>query len=80
MESLHLFEAVDIEKDLIVEGYLNHVGRTSMEISINVLQDDSLKAFSLFTMIARNAKDQSKGMQVPSLDLSNLSSVERIKA
>ena len=51
-----------------------------MEISINVLQNDSLKAFSLFTMIARSAKDPSKGMQVPSLDISNLSSPEHTKA
>ncbi len=80
VESLHLFEAVDVEKDLTVEGYLNHVGRTSMEVSINVLQDNTLKAFSLFTMIARSAKDPAKGMQVPALDLGNLSEVERIRA
>jgi acyl-coenzyme A thioesterase 9 len=32
IELLHLFEKIDIAKDMTIEGYLTHVGRTSMEI------------------------------------------------
>lgn len=38
VEELHLFSKIDIAKDLIMEGYLNYVGKTSMEIEINVIQ------------------------------------------
>ena len=58
VESLYLFDTIEVGKDLIMEGYLNHVGRTSMEIEINVVQEGKLKANSLFTMIARKASNQ----------------------
>jgi acyl-CoA hydrolase len=32
VESLHLFDKINVNEDLILEGYLNHVGKTSMEI------------------------------------------------
>ena len=73
VESLHLFDKINIDKDLILEGYLNHVGKTSMEIEINVIQENKLKANSLFTMIARDAKDPSKGYPVPALSFEGLS-------
>ena len=65
VESLHLFGKIDIAKDLTLEGYLNHVGKTSMEIEINVLQENQLKASSLFTMIARNSANPILGYPVP---------------
>lgn len=73
VESLHLFERIDISKDLTVEGYLNAVGKTSMEIEINVLQEDRLKSNSIFTMIARDAHRPAKGYPVPALRYDNLS-------
>lgn len=30
VQLLQLFDKIDIEKDLTIEGYLTHVGRTSM--------------------------------------------------
>ena len=72
VEALHLFDRIDIAKDLDIEGYLNHVGKTSMEIEINVIQEGVLKANSLFTMIARHAQDQARGYQVPALSFDGL--------
>ncbi len=72
VESLHLFDKINISEDLLMEGYLNHVGKTSMEIEINVLQEGKLKANSLFTMVARDAKNPEKGYQVPQLSFDNL--------
>jgi acyl-CoA hydrolase len=71
-----LFHKIDIEKDLTIEGYLTHIGRTSMEIEINVLQENKLRANSLFTMIARSLQNQSKGYQVPSLSFEGLPPAE----
>ena len=48
-----------------MEGYLNYVGKTSMEIEMNVFQEGQLKANSLFTMVARDAKNPMKGYRVP---------------
>lgn len=50
-----------------MEGYLTHVGNTSMEIEINVFQEGKIKANSLFTMIAREAANPLKGYLVPQL-------------
>jgi acyl-coenzyme A thioesterase 9 len=59
IESFYMFEKIDIKKDMNIEGYLNSVGKTSMEIEINVQQEGKLKATSIFTMIARNAENHS---------------------
>jgi acyl-coenzyme A thioesterase 9 len=67
VELLQLFGKIDIAKDLTIEGYLTHVGRTSMEIEINIQQENELRANSLFTMIARSAKNQNQGYDVPTL-------------
>jgi acyl-coenzyme A thioesterase 9 len=80
VESLHLFDKINISEDLLMEGYLNHVGKTSMEIEINVLQEGKLKANSLFTMVARDAKNPEKGYQVPQLSFDNLEKEEKQKA
>lgn len=72
IESFYLFEKIDIKKDLTISGYLNTVGRTSMEIEIRVDQDGRLKASSLFTMIARDASNLTKGWTVPALDFGSL--------
>lgn len=51
-----------------------------MEIEIRIDQDGRLKASSLFTMIARDASNLSKGWAVPVLDFTSLDEIERIKA
>jgi acyl-CoA hydrolase len=56
-----------------MEGYINSAGKTSLEVEINMYQSASLKINSLFTMVARDAKDPKKGYQVPSLKYGNLS-------
>lgn len=70
IESFFLFQKIDIKKDLYISGYLNAVGRTSMEIEIYIEQENTLRATSIFTMIARQANDLSKGYKVPSIDFS----------
>lgn len=80
VELLQLFDKIDIAKDLTMEGYLTHVGKTSMEIEINVSQDNKLRANSIFTMIARSSKDQNKGFEVPALSFEGLMEAEHQKA
>lgn len=55
IESFYMFDRIDIKQDMNVEGYLNTVGKTSMEIEINLIQEGKLKITSIFTMIARKA-------------------------
>lgn len=43
-------------------------------------QEERIKATSIFTMIARDAENLSKGYPVPSLDFSHLNESERLKA
>lgn len=64
----------------MIEGYLNNVGKTSMEVEINLYQSGILKCNTLFTMISRDASDHSKGYQVPTLILDHLSEREQKKA
>lgn len=80
IESFFMFERIDIKKDLTVEGYLNAVGKTSMEVEIHVKQDEKIKASSIFTMIARDAEYLAKGYAVPSLDFAHLNESEQAKA
>ncbi len=77
IESFYMFQRIDIKKDLQIKGYLNTVGRTSMEIQIYLEQEGKIKANSIFTMIARNAENPLKGYNVPTLDFSHLSSEEK---
>lgn len=72
IESFYMFDKIDIKKDMNVEGYLNTVGKTSMEIEINLIQEGKLKITSIFTMIARKAENHLEGYQVPALDFSHL--------
>jgi len=37
-DKLNLFEPITILEDIILEGFVNHVGKTSMEIEINLFQ------------------------------------------
>lgn len=59
IESFYMFDKIDIKQDMNVEGYLNTVGKTSMEIEINLIQEGKLKITSIFTMIARKAENHS---------------------
>lgn len=38
VDSINLFSPINHEKDIIMEGYVNRVGSTSMEIQINLFQ------------------------------------------
>ena len=80
IESFFMFEKIDIKQDLHVAGYLNAVGKTSMEIEIYLQQEGKLKASSIFTMIARNAENPAQGYPVPTLDFSHLTPEEKNKA
>lgn len=72
VDSINLFEPILIEHDIKMEGYVNHVGRSSMEIEINLFQNNVLKSNALFTMASRNAADHTKSFPCPKLKISHL--------
>lgn len=38
VSSINLFEPIFLDKDVKMEGYVNYVGKSSMEIEINLYQ------------------------------------------
>lgn len=80
VESCHLFDRLKVDEDFLVEGYLNSVGKTSMEVDINIIQGGKLIITSLFTMIARDAKNMLKGYVVPQLSFDAMGELEHGKA
>lgn len=73
VDSFHLFEKINATENIKIEGFLNYVGNTSMEVEINLYQGGKLKSNSLFMMISRDSTNLSKGYPVPKLILDNLS-------
>lgn len=63
-----------------MEGFVNHVGKTSMEIGINLFQSSILKAHALFTMVSRSAEDTTKSYPCPKLKTDHLPELEALKA
>lgn len=63
-----------------MDGYINWVGKTSMEIQINLYQSQFLKCNALFTMISRNALDHLKGYPCPKLVVDSIPESEVNKA
>jgi acyl-CoA hydrolase len=80
VDSINLFSRISCKSDITLEGYINKVGKTSMEIEINLFQDKILKSNALFTMISRSAENHNNGYQCPKLLTTNLSPVEKKKA
>lgn len=72
VDSINLFSQINHFQDITMEGYLNRVGSTSMEIEINLFQQNLLKCNALFTMISRSSTDYGKGYPCPALVFENL--------
>lgn len=80
IDKINLFERISIEENVIMEGYVNYVGKTSMEIEINLFQGDILKASALFTMVAREVNRFDRGYPCPKFKISHLPKEELEKA
>lgn len=80
VDSINLFESITVDEDFMLEGWVNFVGRTSMEIEINLFQSKLLKCNALFTMVARSADDQHKSFTCPQLQINHLPEPELSKA
>jgi acyl-coenzyme A thioesterase 9 len=70
VDSFTMFDEMVLGEDLVFATYVNYVGRTSMEVEVDVLQGDKIKAFALFTMVARHKSDHNKAYELPFLNLS----------
>ena len=47
-------------EDVVFKIYVNYVGRTSMEIEVDVTQGGELRASAMFTMVARYKNETTK--------------------
>lgn len=57
---------IQSEEDLTIQSYLTHVGRSSMEVHVNLLQLDEIVASTQFIFVAQKS---GKSWPVPSLHL-----------
>jgi acyl-coenzyme A thioesterase 9 len=57
---------IESEEDLTIQSFLTHVGRTSMEVHVNLLQHDEIVASTHFVFVAQK---EGKGYPVPGLIL-----------
>lgn len=70
MRSVH---EIEIQYDLKIQGYLTYVGKSSMEVNINIINslpngDEVLVGETLFIMVARN-RETGHALQAPILEL-----------
>lgn len=80
VDKINLIEPITIHENIIMEGFVNHVGRTSMEIGINLFQSSILKAHALFTMVSRSSDDHARSYPCPKLQYDHLEELEALKA
>ena len=61
VDSIYLDDTIDCESDLYLQSYVNFVGQTSLEVEVNILQNEGLRASAFFTMVARDKTNIGKG-------------------
>lgn len=65
-----MFGEMVLGEDVVFRTYVNYVGRTSMEVEVNVTQNNELRASAMFTMVARYKDNPAKAYELPLLNLS----------
>ncbi|KAL4470843.1 hypothetical protein ABPG72_016389 [Tetrahymena utriculariae] len=61
----------------LTKGYITYAGTSSMEIQLDLFQEEDLKASASFLMVARDANDRSKSFQVPALKFDGESDIQK---
>ncbi|KRX10446.1 hypothetical protein PPERSA_08748 [Pseudocohnilembus persalinus] len=84
VDDINFYKKLQTDRDLIIISYPNYVGKTSLEICIDMLQPDDngkeeLRATASFLMVARQKKDHSKGYKVPQMSFQGEHDIERCK-
>lgn len=73
IDEIDFFHPIHAGTDCTFSGYVSYVGRSTMEVQIDVLQNidgkDRLSCSAKFVMAARDKKT-GKSYQVPALDIS----------
>lgn len=75
VDSMKLFNKIDINRPLVINSYVTYTGFSSIEIRIDLYNDmiNSFASFlgsAFFTFVARDKSDYSKAYRVPPLNLS----------
>jgi acyl-CoA hydrolase len=74
IDSIEFYYPISVEVDCTLSGYVSYVGKSSIEVHIDVLQktgtDERLACSANFVMVAR---DKLKGgaFKVPKIDFNN---------
>ncbi|EAR99776.1 acyl-CoA thioester hydrolase CGI-16 (macronuclear) [Tetrahymena thermophila SB210] len=76
VDNVEFYSDLSTQKDIYLKGYVTYVGRTSIEVKIDMYQpsdkgEEDLVGTSYFLMVARNSQDHSKSVEVPKLSFEN---------
>ena len=89
VDNMNFYAPIDANSDLIITSYASYVGSSSIEVQIDLWQDQpakdngftddgqSLKASAVFLFVARDKKDHSKSFKVPALSFDGEEDAER---
>lgn len=81
IDSIEFYYPISVEFDCLLSGYVSYVGKSSMEVHIDVLQNidgtQRLACSANFVMVARN-KANGKSYEVPKLNYEEEKEIFRI--
>ncbi|EGR29563.1 thioesterase family protein, putative [Ichthyophthirius multifiliis] len=78
VDSVNIFSQLQNDIDLHLQGYVTYVGKTSIEIQLELFQNDELKASAQFLMVAKpNNEIQKQDFQVPILKFEGEDNISR---
>ena len=81
IDSIEFYYPISVEIDCTLSGYVSYVGKSSMEVHIDVLQktgnSERLACSANFVMVARN-KTTGKAYEVPSINFNDEKDTFRI--
>ncbi|CAM9134564.1 unnamed protein product, partial [Ectocarpus fasciculatus] len=69
VDTMHIYRDIDVLSDVVLRGYIGHVGSSSMEVCIDILNtSEEVLGQTMFIMVARDPAT-GKAVQVPKLDM-----------
>ena len=68
--SISAVDDITTDKDLVLQAFLTYVGRSSMEIHVNLISADKLIACTQFIMVARHGVDGG-AFEIPGLEVTS---------
>ena len=77
VDTMHIFRDIDVLSDVVLRGYIGHVGSSSMEVCIDILNtSEEVLGQTMFIMVARDPAS-GRAVQVPKLEMDSAEGKQR---